>query len=63
MSLRIRGCGNPAPGFVYQQKPKHFQTITTSEADHCGDPFMSPPFGPRSFLICEECAVLHGLIW
>jgi hypothetical protein len=61
--LGIRCCGKPMPGFLYQQEPKYVQQIGTMGDDHCGDLFISPPFGPHSILVCEDCAKRHGLIW
>jgi len=60
---KMRGCRKTKPRLLYQQEPEHFQALTTSDAEHCGDLFPSPQFQPLSILLCEECAVRHGLIW
>ena len=62
-AIRITGCGKPKPGFLYQQETEHFQALTTLEDEHCGDPFPSPQFRPRSIFLCKECALRHRLIW
>ena len=59
---KMRGCGKQNPDYIYWQGggPEKF---TTTDLEHCGDPFPSPDFQPFSILLCEACAKVNGLIW
>jgi hypothetical protein len=60
---KMRGCGKPKPGLLYQKEPKLFLALTTPDAAHCGDLFPSPQCEPMAILLCEECTVGCGLKW
>jgi hypothetical protein len=58
----IRGCGKPEPALLYEEANRLVEEITTTSDAHCGDPFLSPAFGPPSILLCKDCAVRQGVI-
>ena len=60
---KMRGCGKRSPGILYQREPAHFQELTTSDTERCGDLFPSPESQPLSILLCRACAIKYGLTW
>jgi hypothetical protein len=58
----IRGCGKPEPELLYEQSNRLVEDLTTTSDEHCGDTFLSPPFGPPSILLCKDCALRRGVI-
>jgi hypothetical protein len=60
---KMRGCGKPNADYLYRQGAPEAEMLSTPAFDPCGHPFMSPPFGPPSILLCRECAVKNGVRW
>jgi hypothetical protein len=60
---KMRGCGKQNPDYIYWQGLSAPEKFTTTDLEHCGDPFPSPEFQPPSILLCESCAKVNGLIW